>query len=377
MKLAPDLPPINLPPSVRVIPQSAIKTSSKVSVNASGMMEENGVLQVGGTTNSKIHNSLRSRLSRSDSLKDNAGDQQSKLGDFAAEEGGESDLQMHPLLFQASQDASLPYYPLNCGTTSSAFFRDKQPQLNLSLFHNPRQIRDAVNFLSKSSKPPEKHSSALDVGFHPLLHDGADTDFVHPAASVPSGAESRQRGSCNQNRSCFSLSKASRDGSSSSSGSKVASRSGEFNAVDLDVHLNSISENPEAIPNSNAPIDHVQRLSSSPGPGTKISERANGSAAAESGQKMNSADLPLVASRNKGNRKVSEDTGDVSLPEIVMEQEELSDSEEEFGENVEFEHEEMTDSEGEDTSGSEQLLNIPDEVPYLCFVNILFPRSAV
>ena len=45
-----------------------------------------------------------------------------------------------------------------------------------------------------------------------------------------------------------------------------------------------------------------------------------------------------------------------------MEQEELSDPDEEIEEHVEFEHEEMAYSEGEDGSGCEQILNMQNMV---------------
>ena len=52
----------------------------------------------------------------------------------------DSDLQIHPLLFQSPEDRRLPYYQLNCGTSTSSsfiFFSGNQPQLSLNLFHNP------------------------------------------------------------------------------------------------------------------------------------------------------------------------------------------------------------------------------------------------
>ncbi|KAK7829467.1 hypothetical protein CFP56_029417 [Quercus suber] len=57
-----------------------------------------------------------------------------------------------------------------------------------------------------------------------------------------------------------------------------------------------------------------------------------------------------------------DDIGDLSHPKIVMEQEELSDLDEEIKEHVEFECEEMADSEGEDGSGCEQIPNMQNKV---------------
>ena len=64
------------------------------------------------------HNITDPHAQRSRALKDK----------FAMEERGiESDLHMHPLLFQASEDGDLPYYPFDCnhGTSnSSSFFQE-------------------------------------------------------------------------------------------------------------------------------------------------------------------------------------------------------------------------------------------------------------
>jgi hypothetical protein len=57
--------------------------------------------------------------------------------------------------------------------------------------------------------------------------------------------------------------------------------------------------------------------------------------------------------------------GDQSHPEIVMEQEELSDSDEEIEENVDFECEEMADSDGEEGAGCEPVAEVQDKVPFL------------
>ncbi|KAK6123629.1 hypothetical protein DH2020_042628 [Rehmannia glutinosa] len=317
VKLAPDLPPVNLPPSVRVMSQSAFKSSQSVAPsNISG-----NASRIAGLAGS----SVKSGPSRNDFVQQ-PNHPQITINKGVAERGG-SDLQMHPLLFQAPQDGHLRYYPVNSSTSTSSsftFFSGKQPQLSLSLFHNPRHIRDAVNFLSESSKPkpPGKNASPFDVDFHPLLQRNDDlyTESIsaHSAARLSSIAEPVQRCASLQNPSA-SLSTPSIAGSSSASGTKATSRSGKVNELDLDIHLSFTSKNREG-------------------------------------------DIPLVTSRNKGSRKVAADTTcDDSLLEIIMEQEELSDSEEEFGENVEFECEEMADSEGDSMSDSEQVVNIPNE----------------
>ncbi|KAL3824967.1 hypothetical protein ACJIZ3_020996 [Penstemon smallii] len=346
VKLAPNLPPVNLPPSVRVMSQSAFKSSqaeasTNISGNASklgGMVAKTGAPQVGSTTNSDVDHPVKSGQITSNSVKISASDQHKKQTEVltnkcVAEERNNSDLQMHPLLFQAPQ---LPYYPMNCSTSNFTFFSEKQPQLNLGLFHNPRHIRDAVNFLSKTSKPPKKISSSSDVEFHPLLHDDV-------ATVIPSNAESNQRD-------------VSQCGNSSASGTKVTGTSEKVNELNLDIYLSFKSKNQEAVESRNMTLN-------SPISGVIESESEKDLVPDEIGQNLDSSDLSLVTSRKKGGRKVADIIPDESLPGIIMEQEELSDSEEEFGENVEFDHEEMADSEGEGygTSDSDELLNIPNE----------------
>lgn len=389
VKLAPDLPPVNLPPSVRIMSQSAFKssqavTSAKISGNASriaGVVLENRALNSRSTMNSGVGSSEKSGPSRNNSANATASSQHRNHSEATIDkciaERGDSDLQMHPLLFQAPQDGHLPYYPLNCSTSTTSsfsFFSGKQPQLSLSLFHNPRHIRDAVNFLSKSSKPPEKIASTLGVDFHPLLQrtDDVDTDSIaaHPAGRLPSIAESRQRSALIRNPSA-STSKPSLDGISSASGTKVTNLSGKVNEVDLDIHLSFSSKNQEAAGSRNMTLHGNGRSPCASMSGVVESESAKDSSrksdSAPDGiiDELDSGDIPLVISRNKGSRKVSDNMRDETLPEIIMEQEELSDSEEEFGENVEFECEEMADSEGDSTSDSEQVVNMPNEVLFL------------
>ncbi|KAK4428184.1 hypothetical protein Salat_1587400 [Sesamum alatum] len=384
VKLAPDLPPVNLPPSVRVMSQSAFKSSQAavtakvpgVSSRIGGMVAENRGPHAGITMKSGVGSSVRSGPSRNNYVNITAPsphpNQSEVLIDNCVAERGDSDLQMHPLLFQAPQGGRVPYHPMNFSTSTSSsftFFPRKQPQLSLSLFHNPRHIRDAVNFLSKSSKTPEKNASS-GVHFHPLLQrtDDMETDPVaaHPDARSPSGAESRKRRALIQNP-CPSSSKTALDGSSSASGTKGASLSGKVNELDLDIHLTFTSKNQEGVGSRNITPGSAGRSLSTPVSGiiesesAKDSNKKRNSAPDELGDELESGVFPLVTSRNKGNNKVSDDMRDESIHEIIMEQEELSDSEEEFGENVEFEREEMADSEGESTSDSEQYVNIPSE----------------
>ena len=95
---------------------------------------------------------------------------------------------MHPLLFQVSEDGRLPYYPFDYshGTSnSSSFFSGNQPQVNLSLFHNPHQANPKVDSFYISLKSKESTPSC-GIDFHPLPQrsDDVDNDLV---TSCPTG----------------------------------------------------------------------------------------------------------------------------------------------------------------------------------------------
>ncbi|KAL4563044.1 hypothetical protein LXL04_027075 [Taraxacum kok-saghyz] len=222
VKLAPDLPPVNLPPSVRIMSQSAFSKYNEVSSsnNKSGQLEERNSSNTTGK--------------------------------------GDSDHQMHPLLFHDNEDASLPYYPLNPPVD---FFPN-----NNNLFRYSHQEKHTVNFFNNVK------SKELGVEFHPLLQrteDGiGDSGVVIPEV----GKE------------------------------RIPGRSPS--ELDLDIRLSS-------------------------------------------------------SVRNRGLRDGIGDSG-VGNDGIVMEQEELSDSEEvEEDESVEFECEEMTDSEG--GSDSDHFENVQNQ----------------
>ncbi|KAL1541927.1 hypothetical protein AAHA92_26084 [Salvia divinorum] len=375
VKLAPDLPPVNLPPSVRIMSQSAFKnsqatTSAKDSGNIfrnAGLMAKNRTLHAGSNMQVGIGTSMQSGVTRNNHVNVTTNSQQRNLSDVATNkltvERGDSDLQMHPLLFQAPQDCQLPYYPSSPSTSSSfSFFPGNQPQLSLSLFHNPRHIRDAVNFLSKSSKPPEKNAVPAGVDFHPLLQRtddvGANSLPTHPAGRLPSTAASKPPIRSHLS----STSKASVDGNSSASGTKASTLSRKGNELDLNINLSFTAKNRAS---RNTTIFDTSRSLAAPAPGVVESESAKDYTPDGMSNQLDSTESPVATPRNRGSRKVADDMHDESLPEIVMEQEELSDSEEEFGENVEFECEEMADSEAESTSESEQVVNVPNEETHL------------
>lgn len=313
VKLAPDLPPINLPASVRVISQSEFKgynIGKEVIVKSS---------------------SERSKVTQ------NPGESHVTRAKCDARDKSQSDLQMHPLLFQASGDCYLPYYPLSCGNSSSSsfnFFPHFQPQLNPSLLCNPHLENQAANHLNKI---PKESTSAVGIDFHPLLQR---TDDVAPESvtenrlpQLPANFESF--GSSSAQLHTFPCVENSFSGNCT----KSFNVNEKANELDLDIHL-SLSRSEMATENRNfdqlcqeQPSTFVQNI---------IYDNLD-------------SGVRLGAVSGDGISLCGIDVGDQSLPGIVMEQEELSDSEEDIGEHVEFECEEMEDSDGEEGSASEQI----------------------
>ncbi|KAK9267829.1 hypothetical protein L1049_010265 [Liquidambar formosana] len=388
VKLAPDLPPVNLPPSVRVISQSAFKSyqcgaSAKVSVSGGGNVGagiENAVPKLphvaklgtvysmkGGQnkSNSLKHDITNSRLEESRVHKDKC---------VPEERGSESDLQMHPLLFQATEGGHLPYYALNCSTSTSSsfsFFSGNQPQVNLSLFRNPHHSNPSVNCCYKSSKSKETTSTSCGIDFHPLLQrtDDVNSDLATACLTphLPVHLDSF-RGKFSQLQSSFDAVQAESQVNSdpSATTTKPSSPNEKANELDLEIHLSSTSRKKKAL-GSRDLMEHNPMRSTISAMGSRTTmgtQNTNNmyyrhfeTCPTVSSKLVSDAPASAIPSNNI-NRYSMDSVGDQSLPEIVMEQEELSDSDEEIGERVEFECEEMADSEGEEGSDSEQIADV-------------------
>ncbi|KAF9672065.1 hypothetical protein SADUNF_Sadunf11G0001800 [Salix dunnii] len=387
VRLAPDLPPVNLPRSVRIISQSAFErnqcgSSIKVSTLGSRACDagkNNIAAQLPNVGNLRIPSSVDSRRDKTNQAADHVTDSHPEESAvvhnacIAEERGTDSDLQIHPLLFQAPEGACLPYFPLSCysGSSSSfSFFSGNQPQLNLSLFHNPLQANHVDGF-NKSLKSKDSTSASCSIDFHPLLQrtDGDNNNLVMPCSNsnqfVCSSGESAQfqnHFGVVQNKSFVNHTPIAVDPKHSSSNEKA-------NDLDLDIHLSSnsakeISERSRDVGANNQPRSTVSEAKSGRRMETcKINsthEQHNGHCPMVHSNLVSGADASPVQSNNASTCNM-DDVGDQSHPEIVMEQEELSDSDEEIEENVEFECEEMADSDGEEGAGCEPVAEVEDK----------------
>ncbi|XP_070033545.1 uncharacterized protein [Nicotiana tomentosiformis] len=371
VKLAPGLPPVNLPPSVRVISQSAFKsyhggtyprafggdacTGDNVRDNTVPKIAsaaKNYFVKDGPFSSSAGKNTISNQNLKETSLpKDNKNVTEGK---------DESGLQMHPLLFRAPEDGPLPYYQSNSSLSTSSsfnFFSGCQPQLNLSLFHHPRQLAHTVNFLDKSSKLRDKTSISSGFDFHPLLQrtDDANCDLEAASSAARTSCISESsRGRCTQVQNAV-------DSSSNVACSIPSSPVGKSNEVDLEMHLSFTSRKQKAM-GSRGDTDHYMGRSPTSASDSGDQNHHINRTPNRTTQHHDSGATAMILSSDEENGNDVDYMPDQSLAEIVMEQEELSDSEEEIEEDVEFECEEMEDSEGEEIFESEEIINDKNEV---------------
>nr|KYP62779.1 Myb-like protein O [Cajanus cajan] len=187
------------------------------------------------------------------------------------------------------------------------------------LFHSSQQ-QSPIDCANQSIKSKDSTSRSGGIDFHPLLQKSDDMpqsptnfDAIPPESQVNSGVPAMANTSSGLNDKC--------------------------NELDLEIHLSSVSGREKCVKTSTCEL---------------------------------ASSAPLVVPNDNIARYDVDDIGDQSHPGIVMEQEELSDSEEDIEEHVEFECEEMTDSEGEDGSGCEQALEVQNkEVPISSEENVV------
>ncbi|XP_047325609.1 uncharacterized protein LOC124929323 [Impatiens glandulifera] len=329
VKLAPGLPPVNLPPSVRVMSQSAFTSNHQVVPLNTILPPKTGVLT---PTSEEIISALpqveasgRRRKSigcpsGSAAMKNKPLESNSCL----------SDLDMHPLFFQAKEDGQLPYYPPNSGNLATCLtpVSGNQPQPNLSL-----------NLKSVMSKMGSSSSCANAFDFHPLLQkEGSINDFfIDNSANQISCVNSETL------REEFPPRQSKRNGILPKPRDHCSPKD-RSRELDLDIRLSSTPRKNMA---TTGPEQNLTRsaLDASGGGSTTGHETRNVCHKQSNSDKLDS----LVISGDNAAAAAAAACGvndevDQFVPEIVMEQEELSDSDEEIGEDVEFEHEEMTDS---------------------------------
>lgn len=373
VKLAPDLPPVNLPPSVRVIPQSAFKSVQRGSSVKVSAAESNA-------GHSGSQHLVTAGRDKRNTVTENVANSHLEESHVQEERGTQPDLQMHPLLFQAPEDGHLPYYPLNCSASTSSsfsFFSGNQPQLNLSLFHNPRQLSHALSCFNKSLKTKESTSGSCVIDFHPLLKrtEVANNNLVITPSNARISVGSERKSDQHKNPFDALQSKTSVSNGPFAANSVPSSINEKSNELDLEIHLSSSSAKERALGNREMAPHNLMQSMTVANSGDKTVTQNNDNLHYQYGENYSQvASNGHFSIQTTGN---IDDIGDHSHPEIVMEQEELSDSDEEIEEHVEFECEEMTDSEGEEGSGCEQITEMQEKVALLFLYNNLLKTLRV
>ncbi|PUZ61842.1 hypothetical protein GQ55_4G310100 [Panicum hallii var. hallii] len=303
VKLAPDLPPVNLPPSVRVLSQVAFHPNAThfhgTSDNAAKDMYSVPPLTFAESAYRQLNlfpdHRANSRLQQSGVSNENT-----------TEDGADQDLQMHPLLFQYPRDVVSSYsHPVQNLINQSRKY-------DLFPFEKV-QVERSNNQTTGSTENSTVNANTID--FHPLLqrtevevHDEVPEDDYHqseynmrqaPVASTP--------------------------------GQASTSPSERETSIDLNIHLCS----PTEIKDSN---DFRGTFGQS-------------NVQAEVSRK-DKAGVPELEVANSCSHHCIQEPNEESMQGIVMEQEELSDSDED-SQHVEFECEEMDDSEEEQVQGPE------------------------
>ncbi|KAG6639015.1 hypothetical protein CIPAW_10G071100 [Carya illinoinensis] len=401
VKLAPDLPPVNLPRSVRIVSQTDFKghqfgASTKVSAAGAGI----GNSGIEDLVSQNIHavklgttNSVTSVQNKSSPLQENVSHSLPEESEVVKdkcvleERCSDSDLRLHPLLFQAPDDGYLHHCPLNSSSstsTSFSFLSETRAQLNLNLFHNPH-LESNVECFNKSLKSKDFTSVSSGMDFHPLLErtDEIYTDGASACstAHLSVGLEGKSAPLQNtpdavQTDSLVSCGLAS--GPNPQSPTEKASE-----LLDLEIHLSYTSRKEQGHMTSRKekgvessdvtahnPTMSVISAATTRTQNADCPHYEQGDNCSTVSTNLVSGGHGLAIPSNSISRYNIDDIGDQSNPEIVMEQEELSDSEEETEEHVEFECEEMADSEGEDGSGCEQIFEMQDKIlAKLCSTN--------
>ncbi|XP_068642233.1 uncharacterized protein [Aristolochia californica] len=265
VKLAPDLPPVDLPPSVRVISKSSFLRTAAI----------DNVTNMAATTETYGKNQ-KSLVGGENSCQQ---DPRTSADQSVAEENvTESDLRMHPLLFQAPHSEAPLYLPINSSGTASSMFnfsRGHLLQSNNPLFlcgpQRAQIVNSNIDYLHPAITSKESTPHLFNVEFHPLLQKAdcvnSDSVIVSSEAHTSFGAE-------------------------------------------------QILHPPQ--------VDDCRWTT------------------AMTSSKAKALDLTIGLSSATGKEKLQKQRG------IVMEQEELSDSDEGIEEGVQFECEEMSDSDGEE-----------------------------
>lgn len=344
VKLAPDLPPVNLPPSVRVISQSAFKIyhgeSMHSNVNNNAMKDHTRRVTHVAEAGVSVMNLIENKCDLSDNHQSNSHSDASNLAARMKDNASESDVQLHPLLFQNPS-----HFSFNCQNTAPSsynFLLGSQCSIGTASTVAPDNSRQGVGLPTVSST----------IDFHPLLQRSENSSDVPVTLSSFDGVSADLR------------TPQETGGVQFLNGPPSVCQCDGMNKLDLNIHLSStmdMERTAEVCDNQNVELN-----------ASTVEERRANKVIQENLNPFDVRDKEFEASRetnllvqstalySKDGIGQSHDISryqclegfhEESNPGIVMEQEELSDSEDESG-NVVFECEDLEDSEEEEFCGN-------------------------
>lgn len=321
VKLAPDLPPVNLPPSVRVISQMEFHQNAAHYNGTSDNTAQDLFPVPPPTFTECVYTQLN--LFPHHSTTDRS--QQHGRDARSMEDGAEQDFQMHPLLFQHPREVLSSHSHSVQNLTSHSRNYNLFPFEKVQVEKSNKQTTDGME------RAPV---NANTIDFHPLLqrseaemHVEVPEEDCHPLSNQSDG-RIREPPVDDQSTVREASTSERENGIDMQESTSPCERD---NNIDLDIHLCSsvdfrIAKDLRSTPSKS----RIQ-------PERPVKDRAS------------------ISNLQPGNASSHHDTegpGEETMQGIVMEQEELSDSEEE-SQHVEFECEEMDDSEDEQVQGTE------------------------
>ncbi|KAF7094225.1 hypothetical protein CFC21_096552 [Triticum aestivum] len=311
VKLAPDLPPVNLPPSVRVISQ--MEFHQNAAQDLFPVPPPTFTECVYTQLNLFPHHSTTDRS------------QQHGRDARSMEDGAEQDFQMHPLLFQHPREV------LSSHSHSIQNLTSHSRNYNLFPFEKVQVEKSNTQTTDGMERAPV---NANTIDFHPLLqrpeaemHVEVPEEDCRPLSNQSDG---RIREPPVDDQSTVREASTSKRENGIDMQESTSPCERDTN-IDLDIHLCSSVD--FRIANDLRSTPSKSRIQ----PERPVKDRAS------------------ILNLQPGNASPHHDTerpGEETMQGIVMEQEELSDSEEE-SQHVEFECEEMDDSEDEQVQGTE------------------------
>ncbi|KAK9674057.1 hypothetical protein RND81_12G208200 [Saponaria officinalis] len=368
VKLAPELPPVKLPAAVRVISQASFRSLQLVS-SAENPMSNPAAADCVANLAKPVHN--KTRVLSSDSASVSSQEHETLNNRNHAEDGGAGlDPQMHPLLFRSLEEGHAASYPANTSSVipTFSFFPALQHQMGGNSLRT--QLPASAALRSSSSK---ETSSTPCLDFHPLLQRTSDFNAKSLGAGSTNSLLTTDLELSRDRPVEELIYRAGTDAAQLAAASSPSSPNNDAHDVDLGIHLSSsrkrkisihegIGINRMAPSISEGEFGECARRTYPNGElpqhaSHRISDPVGAYDLGKSGSDNSAAQLDKLG--GSFSSCTNDTVCDQPLLEIVMEQEELSDSDEEM-EDVEFECEEMTDSDGEE-GAAEQIVSMKDK----------------